>query len=386
MVNYFDILGFGNIGERAQQAATNTQNLFAGQQNMDIQKQNQARQVKADEQAMLKFQNDQQKLRAAQGAGALYNALISNNDAAATAIVQEYAQDINTLGDPSFTVDSVAQLMQTPEGKEQLKQMSLGMIQMAGGPEQMARFTAAQAKPESQADATAQIKNTAEYRRYTQAIRDAVASGDTQAAKDLIAERDFFVNQVDSESRARAAGLGAGQAKLTTEQWLTPELVERTREQEAAKLGEQQAIKRQEATQKNNTAFDSYNQAVSSVRGLSDKAGSGVFGLAPAVFADDRLFEGAIAILRPAIKDVVRGAGEGTFTDADQRVMDQMLPSRFDSPEVRMAKLGMLDNYIRAKLGQPPVSLEAPQQAPQSAPEPISETNDGEFTIIRVKK
>lgn len=229
MVNYFDMLGFGNFGERTQAAAANTQNLFANQQAMDINKQNQQRQMQADQQAALQFQSDQQKQRAAQGAGAFYNALNSGNDQAALQLAREYAQDINSLGDPSFTVDSVTKLMETPEGKEQLKQMSLGMVQIAAGPEQVARFTAAQAAPERAPEATAQIKNTAEYRRYTDAIRQAVSGGDRELAKELIAERDFFVNQVDPYARSFASGRGTGAAKIGTEQQLNPILAERAR-------------------------------------------------------------------------------------------------------------------------------------------------------------
>ena len=77
--------------------------------------------------------------------------LNSGNDQAALQIAQQYQQDINSLGDPSFTVKSVVELMKTPEGKEQLKQMSLKeWFKWLEDPEQMARFTAAQAKPQEQ--------------------------------------------------------------------------------------------------------------------------------------------------------------------------------------------------------------------------------------------
>lgn len=358
-VNYFENLGFGNFGERQQAAAQKTQAMRGNEQAMQMNDMNmmsnmkqEQRQVKADEQKMLQFKNEQQKQRAAQGAGAFYNALNLGDDEVALSVLRKFAPDINSTGDPSFTDEKAAILMQTPEGKEQLKNMAIGMIQLAAGPEYLAKFTAQQAKPETQAEATAQIKNTAEYRRYTDEIRKAVSSKDFDKAKALQQERDFFVNQVDPYARAFETGKGAGAARIGLEQALTPEMVARTQQQEAAKITEQTAQKQKDNEAKNSRAFQSYQQAAASVKALSPNAGSGAFGLAPAVFADDRLFDGAIAILRPAIKDVVRGAGEGTFSEGDQAVIDKMMPTRTDSPQVRMAKMQMLDNYIMNQLGQ----------------------------------
>lgn len=169
MINYFEMIGGGNSANRALGVAGGLQNLQANRQAMDIQQQNQQRQVQADQQAMLQFQNEQQRQRAAQGAGAFYNALNSGNNQAALQLAQEYAQDINSLGDPSFTVDTVAQLMQSPEGVEQLKQMSLGMVQMAAGPEQMARFTAQQARPESEMSQPNSIREQQYYEELKRA-------------------------------------------------------------------------------------------------------------------------------------------------------------------------------------------------------------------------
>jgi hypothetical protein len=153
-INYFENLGFGNFGERQQAAAQNAQAMRGNEQAMQMNDQaykmnesNMQRQVKADEQAMLKFQNDQQKQRAAQGAGAFYQRLQAGDTQGALQIASQYEEDINGLGDPTFTTQSVAELMKTPQGVEQLKQMSLGMVQMAAGPDQFARFTAEQAKP-----------------------------------------------------------------------------------------------------------------------------------------------------------------------------------------------------------------------------------------------
>ncbi len=142
-INYFQQLGLNsfNPGEALAQGQAYKMNQF----NLDTAKAQEAERIAMNQQkqqaAQLKFANEQQKARAAQGAGAFYNALNSGNKQAALTIASQFQDDINSLGDPSFTVDSVNELLQTPEGTEQLKQMSLGMVQMAGGPEQFAKFT-----------------------------------------------------------------------------------------------------------------------------------------------------------------------------------------------------------------------------------------------------
>jgi hypothetical protein len=139
--NYFENLGFGanlrqGLGDLAQVGYMK-----------QAQAAQQAAEQKKEEQAMLKFANDQQKQRAAQSAGAFYNALQSNNPQLALQIAKQSEQDINSLGDPSFTVANVEQMLQTPEGMNQLKQMAAGTVQMAAGPDKFAEYVQAQQKP-----------------------------------------------------------------------------------------------------------------------------------------------------------------------------------------------------------------------------------------------
>lgn len=374
--NYFEGLGFGRAMNRPYEVAQSMSNLQTQALNRDLAKQQGVMQQQAQQANTSAFNDAKIKQRTAEASGLIYSALSSGQPERAAQLAMQFENEFKAL-DPTFSAQGFAQMAATPEGMKQLQQETLTLSQIMAGPEQAARFMAQQASPAKTPEATAQIKNTAEYRRYTQAIRDALKNGDKALAKDLSDERDFFVKQTDPFQRSLASGQGAGQAKVVTEQELNPVMAERAGLQEAAKLSEQQTIKEQEKASKNQTAYASYEQAANSVKSLSDKAGSGLFGLAPAVFADDRLFEGAISILRPAIKDVVRGSGEGTFTDSDQRVMDQMLPSRVDSPEVRMTKLQMLDNFIRAKLGQQPAEQQA-QQPQQPAQQPVQ---IGRFTV-----
>ena len=149
--NYFENLGFGaNLREGMN-------NLASGLMYKQQKKEQQAQQAKQEQQAALQFANEQQKLRAAQGAGAFYNALQANNPQAALQIAKTYEQEINSLGDPTFTVANIEQLMSTPEGMNQLKQMAAGTVQMAAGPDKFAQYVQAQMPkqeaPMSQLDA-----------------------------------------------------------------------------------------------------------------------------------------------------------------------------------------------------------------------------------------
>lgn len=78
-----------------------------------------------------------------------------------------------------------------------------------------------------------------------------------------------------------------------------------------------------------------------------------LYGKIPAITSGAQTFEAAGDLMLPVLKDIFRKAGEGTFTDSDQRVMENMLPTRGDAPEAARAKMRMLDDMIRAKLGKP---------------------------------
>jgi hypothetical protein len=142
--NYFENLGFG------ADLRDSMSNLAEVGYLKQAEAQKAQEQAKAEQKALLQFQNEQQKQRAAQGAGAFYNALNSNNPQAALQIAKQYEQDIATLGDPSFTVANIAEMLKTPEGTNQLKQMAAGTVQMAAGPQEFAKYVQTQQKPMEQ--------------------------------------------------------------------------------------------------------------------------------------------------------------------------------------------------------------------------------------------
>jgi len=77
-----------------------------------------------------------------------------------------------------------------------------------------------------------------------------------------------------------------------------------------------------------------------------------IVGRLPAFTADQQIAEGATAAMAPVLKQIFRVAGEGTFTDKDQKLLMEMVPTRADEPEARKAKIENIDRIISAKLGR----------------------------------
>lgn len=75
-------------------------------------------------------------------------------------------------------------------------------------------------------------------------------------------------------------------------------------------------------------------------------------GFIPALTANAQIANGAIAMMAPVLKQLFRSAGEGTFTDQDQKMLIAMVPTRDTLPEARTAQMAAIDSIINAKLGQ----------------------------------
>lgn len=85
-------------------------------------------------------------------------------------------------------------------------------------------------------------------------------------------------------------------------------------------------------------------------------------GRIPAVTAPQQIAEGAVAAVAPVLKQLFRAAGEGVFTDRDQQLLLDMIPTRTDRAAARVAKMQMIDQIIEAKLtGQSGGSASGPK-------------------------
>lgn len=184
----------------------------------------------------------------------------------------------------------------------------------------------------------------------------ALASGDTQRA-------DLIKRNLDPYSRSLAGGLGAGEARLATEQGLTPILAGRAGEQTLAERRATQAADSEANQRKNSAAFGTYQAAIGQLEQAASKTSTNpIAGIIPAVSANAQIMEGAINTMAPVLKEMFRQAGEGTFTDKDQELLLNMVPTRKDHPEAVKAKLDMIDNLVRAKLQQSPAKKPSTQR------------------------
>jgi hypothetical protein len=102
----------------------------------------------------------------------------------------------------------------------------------------------------------------------------------------------------------------------------------------------------------NQQAFEVYQAGMSGLTTAMDGAETGpLAGRLPAFTAAQQTADGAVAAMAPVLKQLFRSAGEGVFTDRDQEMLIEMLPTRKDHPEARAAKFANINRIVEAKLG-----------------------------------
>lgn len=75
-----------------------------------------------------------------------------------------------------------------------------------------------------------------------------------------------------------------------------------------------------------------------------------IAGRLPALQAPDQNAESAVASMAPVLKQLFRSAGEGVFTDKDQQMLLDMMPTRTMLPEARKEAIRRIDAIVQAKL------------------------------------
>lgn len=104
--------------------------------------------------------------------------------------------------------------------------------------------------------------------------------------------------------------------------------------------------------QQNDRSLAVYQTAMKGVSDALEASTTGpVAGRFPAFTASQQTAEGAVAAIAPALKQLFRASGEGTFTDRDQQLLLDMVPKRTDRPEARRAKIANINAIVAAKLG-----------------------------------
>lgn len=112
--------------------------------------------------------------------------------------------------------------------------------------------------------------------------------------------------------------------------------------------------------------------------GLSGATTGPVAGRIPAFTSDQQIADGAVSAMAPVLKQLFRSAGEGTFTEKDQELLLNMVPTRSDNPDARKAKMENIDRIVAAKLGMEvpaykPKAPKAPSKAKAIDPSKLSD-------------
>jgi len=123
---------------------------------------------------------------------------------------------------------------------------------------------------------------------------------------------------------------------------------------------------------KKDNAFALYETARDGLmEGLSGTKTGYFVGKIPAMTAKQQKAEGGVAAMAPVLKQLFRVAGEGVFTDRDQALLLEMVPTRKDEAEAAQWKIENIDAIVKAKLGiqklQKPTNTVAPQPAAASS-------------------
>lgn len=111
-------------------------------------------------------------------------------------------------------------------------------------------------------------------------------------------------------------------------------------------------VEAQQKKKENDKAFKAYMVGMRNLGFALSQTDTGpMIGQLPALTSAQQTAEGAGAVMAPILKQLFRTAGEGTFTDKDQELLLNMLPSRTDTETARINKINFVNAVVAAKLG-----------------------------------
>lgn len=100
-----------------------------------------------------------------------------------------------------------------------------------------------------------------------------------------------------------------------------------------------------------NSAMELYETAKEGlISGLGGSETGQFVGRLPAITAKQQIAKGSVAAMAPVLKQIFRTAGEGVFTDRDQQLLLDMIPTRTELPEARAAMIANIDAIVKAKI------------------------------------
>lgn len=165
---------------------------------------------------------------------------------------------------------------------------------------------------------------------------------------------------------------------------MTQKVVTREAATSAAQAQAKSAVERGDTQRERDNALRVYETAIKGLtEGLAGTDTGPLMGRLPAVTTGQQIAEGGIAAMAPILKQLFRAAGEGAFTNDDQKLLMAMLPTRTDTPAARESKISNINAIVRAKLNAPPTGAQ-PQGSQASAPQAAASRpqTDADFAAL----
>ncbi len=285
----------------------------------------------------------------------LENAVKTGDTAEAqTALTQRLIQLQKQGRDTTETVEAITQLrngnpqqvlaeVNAIDAAAQQRGLNLGPQKSVGQQEFSSLITQAQGDPESLETKAARIKLGLDPRATGSAQ---ITTATTPGLTETVAESDRILKQAGEEG------------KLEAQRKLKPQIESAVK---TAVSGAVQAANQAQEQRSNSKALEVYEIGINGLTDRLSKTTTGpILGRFFALSDEQQAADGAVAAMAPILKQMFRSAGEGNFTDSDQKLLMDMIPTRSDGPEAIKSKLQNIDAIVRAKLGTPSAKQEEP--------------------------
>ena len=274
-------------------------------------------------------------------------------------LMQEYKLAAENSGDQQFSesIDVLGQLYDGNSGPE-IVDSALNNFLLSADP---ANFATMYNKIKSNADMPAE---TVAFENLMEglSIEDRVKAKRIKLGLDARAQgsADYTLATGDPEKIELVAQVVATLAASKE----NAQLNERLKLEPKIKLAVDQAsglakaiVEADEGRRDNGKALRAYEAGIGSLSTALGNTYTGVGGdLVAALTVEGQIANASIALMAPILKDIFRGAGEGTFTKDDQEILMAMLPTLNMRPGARAAALKAVDTVVRAKLSVPSVT------------------------------
>lgn len=121
-----------------------------------------------------------------------------------------------------------------------------------------------------------------------------------------------------------------------------------------AELEATASVEEKQQKKADDKSYGVFKTALTSVIDAFGKTETGWFaGKLPAVTTGQQNLDIAVSQIFPTLKQLFREKGEGTFTDADQKAIIDLIPGRGTNQEAAVSAFKQIDAIVRQKLGMP---------------------------------